>query len=307
MDTYTLITEKEDIGSRIDTWIAWNIEDMTRSGVQKLIEQGNITINDHIVKNNYRLRLGDVAKVLVPEAVPVEILAEDIPLDILYEDEDVIVLNKPQGMVVHPAAGHLAGTVVNALLYHCKGQLSGINGVMRPGIVHRIDKDTSGVIMAAKNNMAHQSLAKQLAEHSITRKYTAVVFGKLQEESGTVDQPIARSSQDRKKMAVVPGGRHAVTHYKVIERLGKYTVIEAQLETGRTHQIRVHMSYIGHPLVGDTVYGTKRQPVNLLGQALHARVLGFVHPRTGQYMEFEAVLPAYFDKLILKLKNLSQV
>ena len=178
---------------------------------------------------------------------------------------------------------------------------------MRPGIVHRIDKDTSGVIMAAKNNMAHQSLAKQLAEHSITRKYTAVVFGKLQEESGTVDQPIARSSQDRKKMAVVPGGRHAVTHYKVIERLGKYTVIEAQLETGRTHQIRVHMSYIGHPLVGDTVYGTKRQPVNLLGQALHARVLGFVHPRTGQYMEFEAVLPAYFDKLILKLKNLSQV
>ena len=207
-------------------------------------------------------------------------------------------------MVVHPAPGHYTDTLVNALLYHCGDSLSGINGVMRPGIVHRIDMDTSGVIMAAKNNNAHRSLAAQLAEHSITRKYNAIVYNNIKEDEGTVDKPIARNPSDRKKMAVVPGGRRAVTHYRVLERLGKFTFIEAQLETGRTHQIRVHMTYIGHPLLGDSVYGPKKQPFNLKGQVLHARVLGFIHPRTGEYMEFESELPEYFTRLLDNVKKL---
>lgn len=303
MEYMTFAAEKEDIGIRIDVFLADALEDVSRSGVQKLMEQGHIQLNGKAVKPNYKLREKDVIDVQIPDVVEPEILSENIPLDILYEDQDVIVLNKPQGMVVHPAPGHTSGTLVNALMYHCGAELSGINGEKRPGIVHRIDKDTSGVLMVAKNNAAHQSLAEQLAVHSITRKYNAIVYNGFSEESGTVDQPIGRNPQDRKKMAVTQKhSRHAVTHYRVLERLGNFTLIEAQLETGRTHQIRVHMTYIGHPLLGDTVYGKKKQPFGLEGQVLHARVLGFRHPSTGEYMEFEAPLPPYFETLLTRLK-----
>ncbi|MBP3307229.1 MAG: RluA family pseudouridine synthase, partial [Anaerotignum sp.] len=261
MDYFTFAAEKEDVGTRIDVFLAENMEDLSRSGVQKLIDEGMITLNGGKTKANYKLREKDIIDVTVPEVKEVEILPEDIPLDILYEDADVIVVNKPQGMVVHPAPGHTSGTLVNALMFHCGDDLSGINGEKRPGIVHRIDKDTSGVLMVAKNDMAHQSLAAQLAEHSITRKYNAVVYNGFNEDEGTVNKPIGRNPQDRKKMAVTEKhSRHAVTHYRVIERMEKFTLIEAQLETGRTHQIRVHMTYIGHPLLGDPVYGPKKQP-----------------------------------------------
>ncbi|MBR5269410.1 MAG: RluA family pseudouridine synthase [Anaerotignum sp.] len=304
MDYFTFAAEKEDVGTRIDVFLAENMEDLSRSGVQKLIDEGMITLNGGKTKANYKLREKDVIDVTVPEVKEVEILPEDIPLDILYEDSDVIVVNKPQGMVVHPAPGHTSGTLVNALMFHCGDDLSGINGEKRPGIVHRIDKDTSGVLMIAKNDMAHQSLAAQLAEHSITRKYNAVVYNGFNEDEGTVDQPIGRNPQDRKKMAVTQKhSRHAVTHYRVIERMEKFTLIEAQLETGRTHQIRVHMTHIGHPLLGDPVYGPKKQPISLEGQALHARVLGFIHPRTGEYMEFEAPLPPHFVALLERLRK----
>ena len=304
MDYFTFAAEKEDVGTRIDVFLAENMEDLSRSGVQKLIDEGMITLNGGKTKANYKLRAKDVIDVTVPEVKEVEILPEDIPLDILYEDSDVIVVNKPQGMVVHPAPGHFSGTLVNALMFHCGDELSGINGEKRPGIVHRIDKDTSGVLMIAKNDMAHQSLAAQLAEHSITRKYNAVVYNGFNEDEGTVDQPIGRNPQDRKKMAVTQKhSRHAVTHYRVIERMEKFTLIEAQLETGRTHQIRVHMTHIGHPLLGDPVYGPKKQPISLDGQALHARVLGFIHPRTGEYMEFEAPLPPHFVALLERLRK----
>ena len=304
MDYFTFAAEKEDVGTRIDVFLAENMEDLSRSGVQKLIDEGLITLNGGKTKANYKLREKDIIDVTVPEAKEVEILPEDIPLDILYEDSDVIVVNKPQGMVVHPAPGHFSGTLVNALMFHCGEELSGINGEKRPGIVHRIDKDTSGVLMIAKNDMAHQSLAAQLAEHSITRKYNAVVYNGFNEDEGTVDQPIGRNPQDRKKMAVTQKhSRHAITHYRVLERMEKFTLIEAQLETGRTHQIRVHMTYIGHPLLGDPVYGPKKQPISLEGQALHARVLGFIHPRTGEYMEFEAPLPPHFEALLERLRK----
>ena len=304
MEFFTLVAEKEDVGIRIDVFTADNFEDLSRSGVQKLIENGNLCVNGKTIKSNYKLREKDVVELEIPEPEEVQILAEDIPLDILYEDEEVIVINKPQGMVVHPAPGHYTGTLVNALMFHCRGQLSGINGELRPGIVHRIDKDTSGVLMAAKTNAAHQSLALQLSEHSITRKYNAIVFNSIKEDEGTVDQPIGRHPQDRKRMAVTnKHSRQAVTHYKVLRRFGNFNLVEAQLETGRTHQIRVHMAYIGHPLLGDEVYGPKKQPFHLKGQVLHARVLGFLHPKTGEYMEFEAPLPDYFQKLIAKLEN----
>ena len=304
MDYFTFAAEKEDVGTRIDVFLAENMEDLSRSGVQKLIDEGMITLIGGKTKAYYKLREKDVIDVTVPEVKEVEILPEDIPLDILYEDADVIVVNKPQGMVVHPAPGHTSGTLVNALMFHCGDDLSGINGEKRPGIVHRIDKDTSGVLMIAKNDMAHQSLAAQLAEHSITRKYNAVVYNGFNEDEGTVNKPIGRNPQDRKKMAVTEKhSRHAVTHYRVIERMEKFTLIEAQLETGRTHQIRVHMTYIGHPLLGDPVYGPKKQPVSLEGQALHARVLGFIHPRTGEYMEFEAPLPPHFEALLERLRK----
>ncbi len=303
-DMITLAAESEDIGTRIDVFAADNCDELSRSGFKKLISDGNVLVNDAPVKANYKLRKNDVVTLIIPEAAPLEIVPQNIPLDILYEDNDVIVINKPQGMVVHPAPGHYTDTLVNALLYHCGDSLSGINGIMRPGIVHRIDMDTSGVIMAAKNNNAHRSLAAQLAEHSITRKYNAIVYNNIKEDEGTVDKPLARNPNDRKKMAVVVGGRRAVTHYRVLERLGKFTFIEAQLETGRTHQIRVHMTYIGHPLLGDTVYGPKKQPFNLAGQVLHARVLGFIHPTTGEYLEFESPLPEYFFKLLENVKKL---
>lgn len=303
-DMITFAAEADDVGKRIDVFAAENYEELSRSGLKKIIDGGGVTVNNKTVKANYKLRTGDIVTMNIPESVPLEIIPQNIPLDILYEDDDVIVINKPQGMVVHPAPGHYTDTLVNALLYHCGDSLSGINGIMRPGIVHRIDMDTSGVIMAAKNNNAHRSLALQLAEHSITRKYNAIVYNNIKEDEGTIDKPLGRNPSDRKKMAVVPGGRRAVTHYRVLDRLGKFTYIEAQLETGRTHQIRVHMTYAGHPLLGDSVYGPKKQPFNLKGQVLHARVLGFVHPVTGKYMEFESPLPEYFQKLLERCRNI---
>lgn len=303
-DMITFAAEADDVGKRIDVFAAENYEELSRSGLKKIIDAGGGTVNNKTVKANYKLKTGDIVTMNIPESVPLEIIPQNIPLDILYEDDDVIVINKPQGMVVHPAPGHYTDTLVNALLYHCGDSLSGINGIMRPGIVHRIDMDTSGVIMAAKNNNAHRSLALQLAEHSITRKYNAIVYNNIKEDEGTIDKPLGRNPSDRKKMAVVPGGRRAVTHYRVLDRLGKFTYIEAQLETGRTHQIRVHMTYAGHPLLGDSVYGPKKQPFNLKGQVLHARVLGFVHPVTGEYMEFESPLPEYFQKLLERCGNI---
>lgn len=305
MDNYSFNIDSENIDKRIDIYLTDKIEQCSRSFVQKLIDENKITVNGKSIKQNYRLKLDDIVNVEFPEPVNIEILPENIPIDIIYEDSELIVVNKQQNMVVHPANGHYTGTLVNALLYHCGNELSGINGVMRPGIVHRIDKDTSGVIVIAKTNNAHQKLSSQLKEHSITRKYNAIVCGNIKDDCGTVDAPIGRHNIDRKKMTVTTkNSKGAVTHYKVIDRFGKYTFIEAQLETGRTHQIRVHMSYIGYPLLGDTVYGYHRQPFDLNGQVLHARVLGFIHPTMGRYMEFEAELPEYFKQLILKLKQI---
>lgn len=303
-DYMTLIVEKDDVNTRLDIFVTDNIDEISRNSVQKLLQNGNIKVNGEIKKSNYKLKYNDLIEVYIPEAKEISIIPENIPLDIFYEDKEIIIVNKPKGMVVHPANGHFSGTLVNALLYHCAGELSGINGEMRPGIVHRIDKDTSGLLMVAKTNFSHQFLAKQLEEHSITRKYNAVVFNKLKEEEGTINAPIGRSPKDRKKMAVTNNhNRHAVTHYKVIEHLGKFDMVELQLETGRTHQIRVHMSYIGHPLLGDEVYGTKKQPFKLEGQVLHAKVLGFIHPVTKKYLEFEAPLPEYFEKLLKNLRS----
>ena len=298
------IAETEDANKRIDVFLNEEIEDISRSAIQKNIENGNILVNGKKVSKNFKLSEGDSVSVELPEPVEIEILPENIPLDILYEDKDVIVINKPQDMVVHPAPGHYTGTLVNALMYHCGNELSGINGVLRPGIVHRIDKDTSGILVAAKSDRAHISLSKQLAEHTMTREYWAIVYNGFDEESGTVDQPIGRHPAERKKMAVVRDktSRHAVTHYSVIKKLkGNYTLVKLRLETGRTHQIRVHMAYIHHPLLGDEVYGPKKCPFNLKGQVLHAKILGFTHPATGEYMEFESPLPKYFEDLIEKI------
>ena len=304
MEYFTFAAEKEDVGTRLDVFLAENMEDLSRSAVQKLVEGGHIQLNGGSVKSNYKLREKDVIDVEVPEAKEIEILPEDIPLDILYEDADVIVVNKPQGMVVHPAPGHYTGTLVNALMYHCRENLSGINGVMRPGIVHRIDMDTTGSLLVCKNDRAHQILAEQLKDHSITRRYEAIVHGNLKEDSGTVNAPIGRHPTDRKKMSVhAPHGREAVTHYRVLERFGNYTHIECELETGRTHQIRVHMASIGHPILGDLVYGPTKCPFRLQGQTLHARILGFVHPSTGAYVQFDAPLPEYFEELLKKLRK----
>ena len=302
MEIFTI--ETDDVNKRVDVFINEEMEDISRSALQKNIEKGNITVNGEKISKNYKLRIGDIVEAELPPPENIDIVPEDIPLDIMYEDDDLIVINKPQNMVVHPAPGHYTGTLVNALMFHCGDNLSGINGVLRPGIVHRIDKDTSGVLVIAKSDLAHKGLSEQLAEHSMKRVYNAIVYNSFSEESGTVDRNIDRSKNDRKKMAVVmQGGRNAVTHYKVIEKLGKYTWVELQLETGRTHQIRVHMSYIGHPLLGDPVYGPKKCPFNLNGQVLHAKVLGFIHPRTGEYMEFTAPLPEYFEKLLEKLRK----
>jgi 23S rRNA pseudouridine1911/1915/1917 synthase len=295
-------TTEQDTGKRLDTWLTSKLERFSRSYVEKLIEDGSVQVNTKNEKAGYKLRIGETVAVCVPEPVLTEVKAEAIKLDVLYEDDDIIVINKPRGMVVHPAAGNHTGTLVNALLEHCKGKLSDINGVIRPGIVHRIDKDTSGVLVVAKNNSSHSKLSEKLKEHDIQRVYTAVAEGTIREETGKIDAPISRHPVERKKMAVdVRNGRHAVTHFKVLERFRSATLLELRLETGRTHQIRVHMSYIGHPLVGDTVYGRKKQIYGFEGQALHARLLGFIHPGTGEYMEFEAEPPAEFLELIEKL------
>ena len=293
---------ESDAGKRLDVFAAEDGE-LSRSGAAKLIETGKITVFGAPVSKKYILKAGDSVEISLPDPEPYEAVAENIPIDILYEDDDVLLVNKPKDMVVHPSAGHLDGTLVNALLYHCKDNLSGINGVMRPGIVHRIDRNTTGVIVVCKNDKAHNSLAEQLKEHSITRKYNAIVYNCFKEGNGTVNAPIGRHPVDRKKMAINhTHGKEAVTHYEVLRNLGnKYALIECTLETGRTHQIRVHMSSIGHPLVGDDVYGPASSKFKLEGQALHARVLGFIHPTTGEYMEFEAPVPDYFTELIEKL------
>lgn len=297
MDYYYV--EENDAGKRLDVFLNEELEDISRSMLQKLIEKQNILVNAKAAAKNYKLRTGDCISVEIPEPESLDILPENIPLDILYEDKDVIVINKPQDMVVHPAPGHYSGTLVNALMYHCGNELSGINGVMRPGIVHRIDKDTSGVLVAAKSDAAHRGLTEQLSEHTMKRVYNAIVYNSFTEDEGTVDKPVGRSQNDRKKMAVVrQGGRNAVTHYRVLKRLGKFCLMEFRLETGRTHQIRVHMANIGHPLLGDELYGPKKSPFNLKGQVLHAKLLGFVHPISGEYMEFETELPEYFSSLI---------
>lgn len=292
-------------GVRIDSYLASNIEEISRSYIQKLIDDGSVFVNGKKVKSNYKVKEKDIIKISIPEPVALDIEPEDIELDIMYEDDDVIVINKPQGMVVHPAAGNYTGTLVNALLKHCNN-LSGINGVIRPGIVHRIDKDTSGVIVAAKNDLSHKDIAEQIKKHTVKRIYIALVEGVVKPERGTIEGAIGRHHVDRKKMDVVANGKEAITHFTVLERIGNYTLIEARLETGRTHQIRVHMSHIGHPLVGDPVYGIKKQRFNLQGQALHAAVLGFVHPRTREYMEFKAPLPVYFEKLLDTVRHMDK-
>ncbi|WP_304942226.1 RluA family pseudouridine synthase [Vallitalea guaymasensis] len=305
MDSYTILIEAEDAGMRIDKFISDRMPDYSRSFIQKLIKENDLTVNNNEIKSNYKLKAGDEINIVIPEPKELDIVAEDIPLDIVYEDKDVILVNKPQGMVVHPAPGHYTGTLVNAIMYHCKDDLSGINGVMRPGIVHRIDKDTSGVLIICKNDKAHESIAKQLKDHTITRKYNAIVYNNLKEDEGKINAPIGRHPVNRKQMAVNPiNGKEAITHYKVLERINQYTYVELQLETGRTHQIRVHMTSINHPLLGDPVYGPKSDRFKLKGQALHARVLGFVHPTTNEYMEFEAPLPNYFTGLLKKLRNM---
>ena len=296
--------EPEYNGQRIDKFLSETLPEYSRSFIQKVVKDGGVLVDEKCVKSNYKLSTGQILKLNVPELVEPDIVPEDIPLDILYEDDDIIVVNKPKGMVVHPAAGHYTGTLVNALMYHCRDNLSGINGVTRPGIVHRIDMNTTGVLVACKNDAAHIFLSEQLAVHSITRKYNAIVHNSFKDNSGTVDAPIGRHQIDRKKMAIdYKNGRNAVTHYSVISNYGKYAHIECQLETGRTHQIRVHMSSIGHPLLGDDVYGSGKSPYRLEGQTLHARVLGFVHPSTRKYMEFEAPLPDYFKEIIVDLDN----
>lgn len=299
-----IITEQQ-VNTRIDKFLSETVEGVSRSYIQKLLSEGNILVNQNVVKANYKLRENDKVQIFIPEPEELNIVAENIPLDIVYEDEDILIINKPKGMVVHPAAGHYSGTLVNAVMYHCKNQLSSINGVLRPGIVHRIDMDTTGLLVICKNDMAHQCLAEQLKVHTITRKYQAIVYHNIVEDEGTISKPIGRHPIDRKKQAVdVKNGKEAITHYRVLERLqGKFTYIECQLETGRTHQIRVHMASINHPLLGDTVYGPDKNLYHLQGQTLHAGVLGFVHPRTNEYMEFHAELPDYFNNLLVQLRK----
>lgn len=294
-----IFVTEEASGDRVDKFLSEQCEEYSRSFLQKLMKSGGVFVDGRPVKASYRVSEGDRLTFEVPEAVEPEILAENIPLDILYEDRDVILVNKPKGMVVHPAAGHYTGTLVNALMYHCREDLSGINGVLRPGIVHRIDMDTTGVLIACKNDQAHNSIAAQLKEHSITRRYQAIVHGVVKEDEGVVDAPIGRHPQDRKKMCINhQNGKPAVTHYRVLKRFSGFTHIECRLETGRTHQIRVHMASLGHPLLGDLVYGPARCPYKLQGQTLHAGILGFIHPTTGVYMEFTAPLPEYFEHLL---------
>ena len=298
-DLFRFQVTEEYEEERIDKYMSILIDSLSRSFIQKMMKEEKVLVNGKPVKANYRLKTEDEICFELPEAVEPDIEPENIPLDILYEDADVLVVNKPKGMVVHPAAGHYSGTLVNALMYHCKGSLSGINGCLRPGIVHRIDMDTTGSLIVCKNDIAHASIAEQLKEHSIVRRYRAIVWGVIKEEEGCVDVPIGRHPSDRKKMAAgVRTGKEAVTHYRVLERFRSYTYIECRLETGRTHQIRVHMDSIGHPILGDPVYGNRKCPFQLQGQTLHAMTLGFIHPVTGEYVETTAPLPGYFQHLL---------
>ena len=304
MEYLSITVDNQENNLRIDKLLSDRIPEQSRSYLQKLIKDGNITVNGSIVKPNYKVQANDLINLSLPEQEEPDILPENIPLDILYEDDDILVINKPKGMVVHPSAGHYTGTVVNAVMYHCNGNLSGINGVMRPGIVHRIDMDTTGAIVICKSDQAHQNLAEQLKVHSITRKYRAIVYGNFKDDNGTITGDIGRHPIDRKKMAIVQrNGKPAITHYHVLERFGAYTYIECQLETGRTHQIRVHMASTGHPLLGDELYGPSKCPFHLQGQCLHAMILGFQHPISGQYVQFEAPLPDYFTHLLQNLRK----
>ena len=299
-----LFPEIADSGLRIDKYLSTVNEQLSRSYIQKLLKEEQVLVNGRIIKANYKTQSGDYIEFHIPDPEVPDILPENIPLDILYEDDYVLVVNKPKDMVVHPSAGHTSGTLVNAVMAHCGEHLSGINGVLRPGIVHRIDKDTTGALLICKDDVVHRDLAEQLKKHSIKRRYRAVVQGNLKEDEGTVNAPVGRHPTDRKKMAINhKNGKEAITHYKVLERFGQATYIECRLETGRTHQIRVHMASLGHPLLGDTVYGSSKNPYHLQGQALHAMILGFVHPITGEYLEFEAPLPEYFSKLLEKLRK----
>ncbi len=302
--THEIDVLESQAGIRIDKFLADELPELSRSYIQKLIKEEQITVNGKIVKANYKLSAEDLVVVLQPELKEPDILAEDIPLDILYEDSDILIVNKPKGMVVHPSAGHYSGTLVNALMHYCKDDLSGINGVMRPGIVHRIDMDTTGSLLVCKNDFAHQNIAEQLKVHDIKRVYHAIVHGVLKDDEGIIDAPIGRHPVERKKMSINhKNGKEAVTHYKVIKRFKNYTYIQCQLETGRTHQIRVHMASIKHPLLGDAVYGPAKCPFKLQGQTLHAKTIGIMHPRTEEYIEVDAPLPEYFSSLLKKLEN----
>ena len=303
MGPIRLRASEERKNQRLDAFLASSLDGLTRSQATRLIESGEVAVNGRAVSKSYKLAGGEDIAVTLPEPEPVEAVPQDIPLDVVYEDADVIVVNKPSGMVVHPAPGHPDGTLVNALLYHCAGTLSGIGGALRPGIVHRIDRDTSGLIIAAKNDAAHQYLSAQLADHTLARTYECIVVGALREDRGTVDAPIARHPTDRKRMAVVAGGREAVTHWEVIARYPGYTHVRCRLETGRTHQIRVHMAYIGHPILGDTVYGAKKEVPGLTGQCLHAVGLRFLHPRTHEVVELSCPLPEEFTRMLQKIRK----
>lgn len=300
MKEFTYKIDLEDEEERIDKWISNTLQSLSRSHIQKLIRENNVFVNDKAQKASYRLKADDVIRFQIPDASKPLIPAEDIPLSILYEDEDILIVDKPKGMVVHPAPGHYSGTLVNAVMFHCKDNLSGINGILRPGIVHRIDKDTTGSLIVCKNDTAHQCVAAQLKEHSITRKYRAIVHGKLDcAEEGTIDAPIGRDEKDRRKMAInEKNGKPAITHYRVLKTFREYSYIECRLETGRTHQIRVHMASIGHPLLGDMVYGNRKTNYHLEGQTLHAMTIGLKLPSTGEYLEVSAPLPAYFEHLL---------
>lgn len=301
-DKFIITVTSEETGMRIDKLLSNYQPDMTRSALQKIIDDGGVTVSGNSVNKNYKVKFRDEITLSVPDPKPLDITAENIPLDIRYEDDDLLVVNKPKGMVVHPAPGNYSGTLVNALMYHCGDSLSGINGVIRPGIVHRIDKDTSGLLIVAKNDFAHVNLAQQIKEHSFTREYQCVVYGGFKDEEGTVDAPIGRHHIDRKKMTVTDkNSKNAVTHYYIKGRYQGFTHLRVRLETGRTHQIRVHMSYIGHPIAGDPVYGPKNCIKELEGQCLHAGLIGFVHPRTNEYIEIESELPPYFQKFLKKI------
>lgn len=302
-DKIILTVDEAGAGLRADKYISQSCKSVSRSAVASLLDNKQVTVNNKIIAKSYKCKENDVVEFEIPQPVLLEAKPQNIPLDIVYEDDYLLVVNKPKGMVVHPAAGNYENTLVNALLYHCKDSLSGINGVIRPGIVHRIDKDTSGLLIVAKNDFAHSGLARQIKEHSFSRRYECVVHGNIKEDRGTVDAPIGRNPVQRKKMAVTEkNSKNAITHYEVIERFGNFTHIRCCLETGRTHQIRVHMAYIGHPVAGDKVYGPKKTVESLNGQCLHAKMIGFIHPKTKEYMEFESALPEYFNNFLLKLK-----